>query len=325
MGGSQHARCDAERTLVGKTVDDVARGRWPNGTWVKWYVVSAWRRVHSALTTGEKCRRLRAQKGALLARVGSGYTVRLDSLGLDGTAVLGCNDSSADAEKVYLGEIDQDGHICARVDGLFGLPLVPRDAFMPREKFKIRLVAVGGDVGIEKCYGNRKREFLNELSTLLQFNELGFNVPAVLDYDLEQRTLTMSYVDGEVLREALARKGARLLDKQVGKQSEHNRRQRKAIANRRIAEALHVMDEVIDSKGIAAIHEQIRRIHDAGYALVDIKYGNIILEKTTGKPFLVDFESAIRLDEVYSRSAAEFLKKRDMEQFERIFGLSKAA
>ena len=196
---------------------------------------------------------------------------------------------------------------------------------MPREKFKISLVAVDGHVGIEKSYGNRKRQFLNELSVLLKFNELGFNVPAVLDYDLDKRTLTMSYVQGEVLREALARRGARLLDKQLGKQSEQPASQRKLVEQTRIDEALRVMDQVIDPECIAAIHEQIRGIHAAGYVLVDIKYGNIILEKTTGKPFLVDFESAIRLDELYSRSAAAFLKKRDLDQFQRIFGLSKAS
>ena len=291
---------------------------------LRWYSVALWQRAYFWLTVAQKSRILKQQRKNLLESNRSGYKIRPEELGLDGNRVIRSEGASPDQGKVYLGEIDQDGYICAECEGLSGLPLVHRDAFIPREKFKIHLVAVGGNVGVEKRYGNRKRQFLNELSTLLKFNELGFNVPAVLDYDLGKRTLTMSYVHGEVLREALASKGARLLDKHLGKQSEHRVRERKLVEQKRIDEALRVMDQVIDAEGIAAIHEQIRGIHAAGYALVDIKYGNIILEKTTGKPFLVDFESAIRLDEMYSSAAAAFLKKRDMDQFRRIFGLPNA-
>lgn len=291
---------------------------------LRWYSVALWQRAYFCLNAAQKLRPLKNQKKSLLENSRGGYKIRPERLGLDGNALFQVKGRSIDQETVYLGEIDQDGYIFGDYEGLSKIPLVPRESFMPREKFKISLVVVGGYVGVEKWYGNRKREFLSELSTLLKFNELGFNVPAVLDYDLDKRTLTMSYVHGDVLREALARKGARLLDRQLGKQSEHPASERKLVEQKRVDEALRVMDQVIDAEGVAAIQEQICRIHEAGYVLVDIKYGNIILEKTTGKPFLVDFESAILLEEVYSRCAAAFLKKRDMDQFERIFGLSKA-
>ncbi len=301
--------------------------RWGDSYFAKWrwYSVALWQRANFRLTAVQALTRLREHKQDLLERSRCGYKVRLEDVGLDGNRVARFDGATPDLGKIYLGEVDQDGHISSDANVVPGLPRVSRDAFMPREKFKIHLVAVGGNIGIEKQYGSRRREFINELSTLLKFNELGFDVPCVLDYDLDKPTLTMSYVQGEVLREALVKKGARLLDKQVGKQSDHPRRQRKMVEQKRIDEALRVMDQVIDSAGIAAIREQIRRIHDAGYVLVDIKYGNIILEKSTGKPFLVDFESAIRLEEMYSRSVAAFLKKRDIDQFERIFGLSKVA
>jgi len=289
----------------------------------RWYSVATWQRVYFRLTAAQKLRALKDEKQHLLENSHKGYRLQLDELGFDRHRGSRSEGAWPDQETVYLGEIDQDGYISSDSESISGVPRVSRDAFIPRDKFKIHLVAVSGNIGIEKQYGSRKREFVNELSTLLKFNELGFNVPAVLDYDLDHRTLTMSYIEGAVLREALASKGARLLDKQVGKQSDHPARQRALVEQKRINEALRVMDQVIDGEGIAAIREQIRSIHDAGYALVDIKYGNIILERTTGKPFLVDFESAIRLDEVYSRSAAAFLKKRDMDLFERIFGLSK--
>jgi tRNA A-37 threonylcarbamoyl transferase component Bud32 len=291
---------------------------------MRWYSIGLWQRVSFWLTVRRKLKPLKKQKQRLLENSRRGYKITVKGLGLDGNEESVSGGPTFDQGTVYLGEIDQDGYICAHREGLSWLPLVSREAFLPREKFKIFLVKVGSHVGIEKSYGNRIRQFLNELSALMRFNELGFNVPALLDYDLDKRTLTMAYVHGDVLREALASKGARLLDKHLGKQSDHPARQRKLVEQKRIDEGLRVMDQVIDAKGIAALHEQIRGIHAAGYVLVDIKYGNIILEKTTGKPFLVDFESAIRLDELYSRSAAAFLKKRDMDQFQRIFGLSKA-
>ena len=287
----------------------------------RWYSVALWQRARFWLTVAQRVRALNEQKQSMLNGSRSGYRIRLEELGLEAPTASQAGGARIEQKVLYLGEIDQDGYIRADHEGLSGLPLVAREVFLPREKFKIFLVAFNGAAGIEKRFGNRKREFLTELSTLLRLNELGLNVPAVLDYDLGKRTLTMSYVPGVVLREALVRKGARLLDKQLGKQSEYPASERSQVEQRRIDEALGVMDQVIDAAGIAAIHEQIRRIHDAGYALVDIKYGNIILEKSTGKPFLLDFESAICLKELYSRSVAAFLKQRDMDQFHRIFGL----
>jgi len=61
----------------------------------------------------------------------------------------------------------------------------------------------------------------------------------------------------------------------------------------RIDEAKKILKRVADSKLITDIYQRLHEIHRCGICVYDIKYGNILIEKKSKKPYFIDFENSI--------------------------------
>lgn len=256
-------------------------------------------------------------------RMGSeagGYRLPLGALGLAAAAQAEVERRLAQEPVVVLADVDQDGYYLSRVGPLPGLPQVAPDAFLPRPRNQIELVASHGGVGVRKHYGRDADAFVRELRALRRLGRAGCHVPALLDADARALTLTASLVPGSVLREALAERGARLRDREAGAPSGSAEAREAAWASR-VAQGRRVLGEVVDAGFVERLRADLKRAHAAGVILNDIKYGNVVIEARSGQPYWIDFDRA----DVFlwrGHPLFRYLAARDRQRFAMHFGAS---
>ena len=219
-------------------------------------------------------------------------------------------------EEITLASIDQDGLLLARFEQLWPAPRVAVDAFLPRSRFELVVVDHDGWIGVRKDFRGNRVAFVNELEAALDLAAAGCQVPAILGVDFDRPSITFSYINGAVVREALAQAGAPMRDRDV-------RPDRAALSDRRIQRERReagrgLVDKVLEPETIARIGQTLLAIHRAGYTVEDVKYGNVIIE-VTKTPYFVDCERALPLRQ-FSRTTATYLRDRDADKLNQLFG-----
>jgi tRNA A-37 threonylcarbamoyl transferase component Bud32 len=261
----------------------------------------------------------RQNKGALLSLSNKGYKTKVQQLGLDWEKVRLSGSVRQQSRKVELGEVDQDGFLLSKVGTISNVPSVSQKQFLRRKRFGLRVVAIDGYVCIEKHYKGNKSSFVNEIEAHYYLGRAGCNIPVIMDVDFDNLTLTFSYISGLVLREELAKKGAVVRDRDIEENPELTRSGRRKRVLNRISECRRVLSDVIDSQFIELVFAELNKIHQARFIWNDIKYGNIIIEERSGKPYLIDFDWALRFPELGKKSFS-ILSERDIEKFNECFG-----
>ncbi len=267
----------------------------------------------------KKIRYWRQNKELLLSLTETGYKTKVQQLGLDWDKATSSENSRQHSHIVELGEIDQDGFLLSKVGAISKVPSVSQKQFLARKRFGLRVVAIDGYVCIEKHYKGNKSSFVNEIEAHYHLGRAGCNIPVIMDVDFDNLTLTFSYISGQVLREELARRGAVVRDRDIEDNPELTRFGKKKRALKRIPECRRVLGDVIDLQFIELIFAELNKIHEARFIWNDIKYGNIIIEERSGKPYLIDFDWALRFSEL-GKKAFKILSNRDIEKFNTCFG-----
>ena len=137
-------------------------------------------------------------------------------------------------------------------------------------------------MGVEKDYRGNRTFFVNETKALYKLGLSGCNVPAILSVDFDNLTLTFSYIQGPILREELAKRGAVLRDRDIDNNPNYNHLPHKKRWLKRIQEGKNFLYKVIDSQFVESLYTELNKMHASGFILDDIKYGNIIIEKIFG-------------------------------------------
>jgi serine/threonine protein kinase len=224
--------------------------------------------------------------------------------------------------EIVLADIDQDGFLRSRVGALQEVPTVPPDRFAPRVRFDLTVVDLDGVLGVKKHFKGDVQAFLAELTAGHDLRMAGCRVPAILEVDFQEVTITFEYVPGPVLREELAQHGAILRDRDVAIHPSYRRLSPRKQRAKRIEEGKAALGRVLEADVVELLFAELRKIHAAGYVLHDIKFGNVILESPSGEPYFIDFDRARSYPEL-SRLAFRFLRDRDYEKFNAHFGTEK--
>lgn len=269
-----------------------------------------------------KIRYWRQNRELLLGLTDKGYKTRTEQLGLDWDKITSTENSRHQSHKVELGEIDQDGFLLSKVGVIANMPSVSKKEFLTRKRFGLKVVAIDGYVCIEKHYKGNKASFVNEIEAHYHLGRAGCNIPIIMDVDFDKLTLTFSYISGPVLREELAKRGAVVRDRDIEENPELTRAGKRKMALNRMPEGRRVLSEVIDSQFIELIFAELKKMHEARFIWNDIKYGNIIIEKQTGMPYLIDFDWALRFPRL-EKNVFRVLCDRDIEKFNACFGTEK--
>ena len=267
----------------------------------------------------KKIRYWRQNKEMLLSLADKGYKTKTQQLGLDLEKVTSTENARQQSHRVELGEIDQDGFLLSKVGGILKIPSVSKKQFLARKRFGLQIVAVDGYVCIEKHYKGNKSSFVNEIEAHYHLGSAGCNIPVIMDVDFDNLILTFSYISGPVVREELARRGAVVRDRDIEDNPGLTTSGKRKRALNRIPECRRILSEVIDSQFIELIYAQLNKIHKARFIWNDIKYGNIIIEERSGKPYLIDFDWALRFEEL-GKNSFKILSDRDIEKFNACFG-----
>jgi len=267
--------------------------------------------------------------------------IRVEELGLNEDNVKLVKEKLEKTREVVIANIDQDGFYLSRFGPIDGVPCISQENFLPRKRLPIDLVAVDGLVGIKKNYRgqtadvsagsskqrkarlqNYKLLFLREIEALHFLTKAGCFVPALMDVDFNNFSLTFSYIPGKVLREELASSGAMLRDRDVDENIQFNQLSPEARNLKRIEEGRKYLRQKVNEEFIDTLFDQVRKIHAAGFRINDVKYGNIIIEKKTGNPYLIDFESSENLDGL-GQHLSGLLFDDDIRKFNLLFGTDK--
>lgn len=230
--------------------------------------------------------------------------------------------SQPDPREVVIADIDQDGFLCSRIGRLHDVPTVTRHRFAPRARFDLAVVDVRGGLGVKKRFRGDVVAFLAEVEAGLDLHAAGCRVPAILDVDFERLTITSEFIPGRVVREELARLGAIVRDRDVAVDPTYRELKPKQRRARRVEEGRAVVGSVMDPETIELLFSEIRKVHEVGYVLHDVKYGNVILEAESGEPYIIDFDRARPYPEL-GRLSRRFLRDGDYEKFNARFGTRK--
>lgn len=249
-------------------------------------------------------------------------TIDVEGLGLNADGINSLKEKINREKEVVIANIDQDGFYLSHFGPIKGIPCISEDDFLPRIKYSLDLIVTDGVVGVKKKYGNNLMSFLTELEILNTLSRQGCNVPSILDVDFENHSLTLSFIPGKVLREELALKGSILRDRDVKSNPTFKQLSNKESKLKRINEGKKHLYSVIDDSFILKLYRQISKIHSANVFINDIKYGNVIIHRDTGEPYLIDFELSEDLTGMGDKSK-RILFDSDIEQFNLHFGTNK--
>ncbi len=261
-----------------------------------------------------------SNKKELLRSGKRGYRLAIEDLGLDQEKFELLKKQRA--REVVIAEIDQDGFLLSHFGSIRDTPAISEEQFLKRKRFRLKVVAIDGHVGVKKDYSGDKLSFVNEIKALHHLGIVGCNVPAIIDVDFDALTLTFSFILGPVLREELAKRGAILRDCDVDNNPDYAHFTPKERQLKCIQEGKRVLYDVIDSQFVENLFTQLSKVHAYGFILDDIKYGNIIIEKRSGRPYLIDFDYAIDYSSL-GENAFRILRDQDIKSFNLLFDTEK--
>ena len=217
---------------------------------------------------------------------------------------------------------DQDGYVLSNVGPVEGISTIDKQHFLPRKRFKLYLVSAYGRIGVKKDYKGNKVAFLIELRVYSRLAGKNINVPTLLDVDYDRLTITFSYIPGPTIREKLFGIGAVIIDRTVLANPELQKipgSLRWLIQTENKSETLY---KVIDRQFSEDLLSEIKKIHDCDIFISDLKYGNIILEKNSNKPYLLDFDQSRDISGL-GNYIKKFQKDKDIQLFNKLFFMNK--
>jgi serine/threonine protein kinase len=211
-----------------------------------------------------------------------------------------------------IGYIDQDGliHVATEHQRLFNpSDIYTEGEFLQRKKFYISVLLKEDTVYIEKKFNNHFFDFYNELSILNALRNIEC-VPKIFSVDYKNLSFVTNYIYGYCLREKLAKRGVIVRDVDLiiagKKQVSHQCEEKLAT----------VMNEIVSKELLVQIKKCIKKVHQKKVLIVDIKYGNIIINN--GKPYLIDFNDSILFNRT-PNFIFKYIKKADKVLLNNIF------
>ncbi len=211
-----------------------------------------------------------------------------------------------------IGFIDQDGliHVSAEYHRLFHAnDLYEEGKFLIRKRTFINVLLYNEVVLVEKNFKNNFSHFYNELTVLDSLKDIS-RVPKIHFVDYKNNSIYINYIDGFVLREKIAKFGAKIRD--IDKKTINDK---VGIIEKYIDPAMVVKD-IVSKDLMQKIVELVDQIHQNKILIVDIKYGNIIIKNEI--PYWIDFNDSLLFKHT-PKTIFNRIKKYDLILLNKIF------
>jgi tRNA A-37 threonylcarbamoyl transferase component Bud32 len=233
----------------------------------------------------------RSHKERLLEVKSCDAVISIDNLGLSPHELQRLQEEIVELPEIVIADIDQDGHLLSRYGPIAGAQNVLPEDFLKRKRNDLQMVAIGEKVGVKKNFNQNRKGFLSELEVLHSLRGR-CNVPAILDLDFSNLSIVFSFIPGVVIREELARRGAKIRHRDLDGDQNYQSLSRDEQKRRRIVTSRRVLNDYFHLDMKEEIFSELKKIHKLGVLVTDLKYGNIIIERDTGIPFFIDFDFA---------------------------------
>ncbi|VVB84928.1 Uncharacterised protein [uncultured archaeon] len=260
----------------------------------------------------------RTRKDEILKYKGTGPRVSIEEIGLNRKSDEKIYTDIINSPEFVLGEFDQDGYILPAQVTIRSIPTVTREQFLPRKKFRLFLVSVYGRLGVRKEYRGDLISFINELKIYSKLLGNDINIPVLLDVNYDLLSITFAYIRGPTIRESLHNIGAVFLDRDVEANPDLNKIPDEDRWLIQADDKTGSLFSVINAAFIEDLFCEVKKIHDCDILISDVKYGNIIVESLSHKPYLIDFESSRDLSS-FGRYVKNIQKDQETEFFHRLF------
>jgi len=263
-----------------------------------------------------------SQKNIILKNCKNGYKLHINNFGFKKEELEKIKKSLEEKNELIIGELDQDGLIYSYYGEINEIETISKENFLKKTCFKIDLIVFKNTIAVKKIFGTNKIAFLNELNALYNLNLSKCNIPAILDIDFKNLSITLSFIPGKNLEERLVKIGALMRDNDIIKNKKLMEGTKKKRCLWYIQEGKRFLSRAVDSQTIEDIFKEIKKIHKNGFELYDIKYDKIIIEKNTKKIFLIDFDSATNFNKT-NKKIFSVMRDRDIEKFNLYFNEKK--
>lgn len=274
------------------------------------------------LNLGKEISYWQSKKEEILRIGEKGYKLHIDDFGLNKEGLDKIKKSLQNQPELVIANVDQDGSLLSYFGPIDTMPTIPKEKFLKKSRFIVKVIVFNKIVSVRKEYCGNKIAFLNELNALHNLALAGCNVPAILSVNFDNLTITSSCIAGSNLLERLAQKGALVRDCDIKKNSKLMSLSIRKRCLKYLQEGRRVLSDVVDSPFIEDLFLELKKIHQAGFELYDVKYGNIMIEKKSQKPFLVDFDSAANYSGL-EKKVFSMMRDRDIEKFNLAFNTKK--
>jgi serine/threonine protein kinase len=274
------------------------------------YILNAKREFHS----------LKAKKEDLLKFRESGPRTSIEDIGVKREGNENTYADIISSPEYILGEFDQDGYILPNQLSIDSIPIIEKEHFLPRKKFKIYLISRYGIVGVKKYFNGNTFRFVNELKTYSRLLGKNINIPSIMDVDFDSLSITFSFIKGPTVRESLYNIGAVIIDRDMKANPElykYPDNNRWLIQTENKSASLY---SIVDSQFVENIFHQINKIHDCDIYINDVKYGNVIIEKFSKEPYFIDFETSRDLS-IFGPYVKKIIKDHEIKSFGNLFFL----
>jgi tRNA A-37 threonylcarbamoyl transferase component Bud32 len=294
---------------------------------MRWYCWFAphYQRAYKALCllrTNVEWRLLFAQRDEII-RAGSGrLRIPVEEFLPQGKGLDTVRAGMEAGHEVVMAEIDQDGYLLSHVGPIEDPRTTTSDKFLARKRFSLFVVGLDGCVGVKKDFRGDRFSFVTELRALHELGQANCKVPAIMAVDFDRLTITVTYIPGVELRMAMAGHGANLLDRDIERQTEYHDLSAAERRQLQVVEGLPRLRQVVNPEYAEAVYQQLRAMHRAGYIWKDIKYGNMLVGRNEGEPYLIDFDTTYCYRNT-SRNLFRILCDQNIEDLNRCLGLEK--
>lgn len=194
---------------------------------------------------------------------------------------------------VELGSIDNDGRLLSDLGPWPGMRPVGPSEFVPRYRFDLDLVLFEGSLAIRKRFRGDRRSLRREIAALERLDGAS-GVPRLLGRDPGATELIKEFVPGATLRDLLVERGARILTAQVEADGDlaHLPRERRIEAVWARGREHFLQLAAAESDWQADLADAVGSIHRRGVSGFSLTFGNVVLDRNTGRPRLIDFDKA---------------------------------
>lgn len=221
-----------------------------------------------------------------------GYRIRTEALGIPLPVVTTTHPNSKEKFNGVIAEIDRNGSWLSYVGPIPDVETVTATDFQLRKRAQLQVVDVNGFIGVKKDYKGKYWSFVNELRSLHLLGKVGCCVPSIMCIDFNRPSLTTSYIKGKPLSDLLVKRGELLHTPCCDSHLDLEELSRREQIELCIHSARPFLNEIIDQQFVNHAFMELAKIHTSRLIWNDVKYGNIVMEKHSGKPYLIDFDHA---------------------------------